>query len=346
MKKAPNGAGTVLKNKKAGTWYYVVSLGSYTDEYGKTHRNRKKVGGFRTRKEAELAKAEYLRIGKEVRDINLYDLYQLWEPYYAQDATRSSVTNYRSTFRQLRSLYGLKVRNIKVMHVQEVINNNPNGHRSKEYIRNLVSLLWNFAVINEYADKNIAQYLTIPRDKQIIQKPREVFSDDEIQALWAHIDTVPFVDRILLMIYTGFRPKALIEMPRADWHDTYLQGGVKTDQGKNRIVPIIPELRPYVKRMTGKAYPFQLRDSDDKLGKHKFYDYYYDALKQCGIARKEPYCCRHTFATLMDRAGCFDDLSKTRLMGHTSIAMTNYYTDKRMEELQSMMSQLVNVGMK
>ena len=73
------------------------------------------------------------------------------------------------------------------------------------------------------------------------------------------------------------------------------------------------------------------------LNKYKTSDSIYQSwkkeFKKLGIGSHSPYDCRHTFATLMTRAGA-DDQSIKLIMGHRIEDLTKrVYTHKLIEEL-------------
>ncbi len=68
--------------------------------------------------------------------------------------------------------------------------------------------------------------------------------------LWDHVDSLRFVDWILIQCYMGWRPQELAKLKIADVHldEGYIIGGMKTIAGKNRIVPIHSKILNLVKK--------------------------------------------------------------------------------------------------
>ena len=87
----------------------------------------------------------------------------------------------------------------------------------------------------EIVTTNFATLVELPPHEQSeIHKP---FSEEELKILWAHTDD--FVVRLVLILcYTGLRPKELLEMKTADVNldGRYMKGGIKTAAGKNRVI--------------------------------------------------------------------------------------------------------------
>lgn len=73
--------------------------------------------------------------------------------------------------------------------------------------------------------------------------------------LWKNVDEIPYVDVILIQCYSGWRPQelGLIELDRVDLNNWVFTGGMKTDAGMNRLVPIHSKIRPLIKKRYDEA---------------------------------------------------------------------------------------------
>ncbi|MGI6679382.1 MAG: tyrosine-type recombinase/integrase [Dehalobacterium sp.] len=79
-----------------------------------------------------------------------------------------------------------------------------------------------------------------------------------------------------------------------------------------------------------------MNHKDGERIRDKYYreHYYYPALEALEIRRLTPHCCRHTFATLMAKAGV-DTISIQKLIGHSKYSFTaDTYTHTDIEELK------------
>jgi integrase len=74
------------------------------------------------------------------------------------------------------------------------------------------------------------------------------FTDDEMTKLWANLNIKQYVDVVLIQCYSGWRPQelGLLKIENINLTDWTFTGGMKTDAGTNRIVPIHPKIRPLV----------------------------------------------------------------------------------------------------
>lgn len=61
-------------------------------------------------------------------------------------------------------------------------------------------------------------------------------------------DLLPMVDTILILIYTGMRIEELLSLTKFHvyFKEMLITGGVKTDAGRDRIIPIHPKIQKYV----------------------------------------------------------------------------------------------------
>lgn len=108
----------------------------------------------------------------------------------------------------------------------------------KARIRSIFIGMLDFAVEYELIDRNYAKDVNI-HDKKVEHRPHMSFSEDELALLWDSLD-VPYVDVLLIQCYTGMRPQelGLIEISNVDLDTGFIVGGIKTDAGKNRVIPI------------------------------------------------------------------------------------------------------------
>jgi integrase len=148
----------------------------------------------------------------------------------------------------------------------------------------------------------------------------------------------------LCLIFTGYRPEELFNIRRKDINprDGFLIGGSKTAAGKDRIVPVLGIIAPYITDwylscpLDPNAYlirgPKGGRKNLSNWRKREFYP----MTLELGINRPDqlvakkalphitPYSCRHTFATLAWRADVDAD-ALIKLIGHTDIKTTTKY---------------------
>lgn len=90
-----------------------------------------------------------------------------------------------------------------------------------------------FALQNDIIEKGYASYAAITVLEDDI--PGVPFTAEELRMLWNNTGT-PWIDSILIYIYSGWRVSELILMPTEDidLKAGTFKGGLKTEAGKNR----------------------------------------------------------------------------------------------------------------
>ena len=125
-----------------------------------------------------------------------------------------------------------------------------------------------------------------------------------------------------------------------DTDEMIMTGGIKTEAGKNRVVPVCKKIEPFIMHMYNKGYEAV---SVDEKGEMLNYDKLYRRLKTF-LSDYEfdhiPYECRHTFATMLDNNDTNPKIKKL-LLGHSSNDVTEkVYTHKTIEQLREAVNKL------
>lgn len=96
------------------------------------------------------------------------------------------------------------------------------------------------------------------------------FTDSEMELLWKYVEDKRCVDVLLIQCYSGWRPQelGLIELKDVDLENWIFRGGMKTDAGEDRAVPIHSRIKHLVERRykeakeLGSEYLFNYIDQD------------------------------------------------------------------------------------
>ena len=334
-----NGTGSVyqLANKK---WRAIRVL-SYETVDGKLKKITRSRSDFTTKKAA----LEYLPqlsapSKRAVERITFKRLYDIWLPTHEPDVSKSTINCYKAAFKYYEPLWYMKFDDIGIDDLQECIDECPHGKRTRQNMKALGTLLYKYALPRGYAFDNLnyAEFIKIRACDDV--GTREAFTDLEIEQIRKSIGTIPYADYIYSMIYTGFRPHEFLTLDASAYNATEkcFVGGGKTEAGTNRSVTVSPKIQPIVDRLTENktSGPVFCDPTTGKIiaDKHFRESCFYPALAACGIERRlTPYCCRHTFASLMDRV-TGTDKQKLELMGHTSDKMLRHYQHVRYEDLR------------
>lgn len=347
--KNPNGFGSVYKlsGNRRKPWVAVVTVGF--EENGK--QIRKPIGYFKTKVEGLTALSDYHNgsIGL-TNDITLGELYEKWYADYYTNATperqrqiHKTAVCYKMAWNHLQVLKDMKVKDIKTSHIQDVIyameNEKALGYSSCHKVKVLAGILLKLAVADDIIKTNYAEMVKLPKkEKQKI----DIFSDLEIKKLWDHVDTIEWVDTILIFIYTGMRISEMLTLTKFNINikEMLITGGVKTDAGKDRIIPIHEDIQPLVLKWYNMPTEYFITRNGKPIDPKYYRTYlYYPALDKVGVRRLNPHKARHTFSTLLHRAGVDMD-TRQKLLGHSDIATTMHYTHPDVDTLRKGISQI------
>lgn len=244
----------------------------------------------------------------EVYDRFYNDKYNQTKRVYSDQSKQAT----KSAFKNCAPLHDKTFKNLKHIDLQQIVDELPLKHSSKELVVLLFHQMCKYAVINEIIDKDISTNVSIKeKDDDEHGIP---FSEDEIQTLWDNKD-----DRIarflLIMIYSGFRIREY-ENLEVNLEEMYFKGGSKTKAGKDRTVPIHTCIYDLVESSIeeyGKILPFSYAKFTYHLDKF---------LKEHSIIKHTAHDCRHTFSMLCDKYDV-NETEKKRMLGHAFKDITN-----------------------
>lgn len=339
-RKNPNGFGSVYEVKdgrRRKPWVARITTG--WTKNGK--QKRQVIGYFET--SAEALQALVLHQVNPVSpkaDVKLGELYEEWSESKYRRISKPTIDNYKAAWKYLSKHEKSKVKEIRTAHLQNIIDTNDEMSKSTlEKIKALAVMLWDYALENDIVNKNYAKFVELPKTNK---KEKKIFTDAEIKKLEDNADNVEWVDTILILIYSGMRISEMLGLTRfnVDLKKRIFTGGLKTDAGKDRIIPMHDKVYKYVEKWYKKENNYLIFRDDGKKFNAKYYreKIYYPALEKLEIRKLTPHSCRHTFASLMAKAGV-DPLYIQRIMGHTDYAFTaNEYTHTDITELKDAIS--------
>lgn len=261
-------------------------------------------------------------INSENTNFSDYTVKQTFEQWVSTPAFRklsaSVQRNYLGIFKNyFQPIYKLKMEDLKTGHLQQLIDI---AYEMYSYdvcakIRTVASGICKQAMKNDVINKNYAQLLDMPEKSAVERTP---FSDAELEALWAHKDDF-YVKVILILIYTGLRPGELFQTKKDNINlvEQYMITGIKTEAGKNRVVPIADNIKPLLSEVSFRSHQVLMQGicTQDHFGKVQFPE----ALERCGIHNEKlvPYSCRHTFYNLCKKANV-DGALLIKIFGHSN----------------------------
>jgi integrase len=248
--------------------------------------------------------------------------------------SESTYRNYKMAFGWCEPLHSKKFANIRIGDLQLIADKyKVKSESTVTTIKTVLNQMYLYAVKKEIVDKNYAA-MTDWEWIESEEKAHEPFTDEEINILWNNIN-IQDVDLILMMIYTGFRASEFIGLENLNIYldNKYVIGGMKTEAGTDRTVALNNKILPlFEKRRSGERY-FVLNENGKKYSYGTFYIEVWTRLMKHFGMNHSPHDTRHTFASLLDRAGANKVCIKL-LMGHSIQDITDgVYTHKTLDDL-------------
>lgn len=369
-----NGTGNIYKmkeGKRRKPWRVRVTVGwELSPKTGRCKQNLKTLGYYASRAEAEAALVAYQECPYDLntKDITFKELYEQWtEDYFKKLTSISSERTITSAYRYCSGLYNMKMRDIRIYHLQEcmdkgyIIPDRGKEKGQKRYasactkgrIKSMFNLMFDWAYAREIVDRNYARAFELDKEtkiKQVREKRKNtIFSNEEIDLLWKNVDKIAFVDMVLCGIYSGWRPQelAILKIKDIDLELQVMYGGMKTDAGKDRCVPIHPLIQPLIEKRYAEAKElgsnYLFNDINGQQGIYMTYDKYRGRFNKV-VERLQmdhhPHETRHTFITKAKRVRMEEYILK-RIVGHAINDNTEKtYTHREIEELKAEMRKI------
>lgn len=337
-----NGTGSVVKLEGNRRNPYAVRIPA-RDKYGRVRQRY--LSYHRTSPEAQAAldaynagRAAYSVPEPDALSVTLREVYELWSAREYQRAGAASVRSRKASWKRLSVLKDYKMRAITVDHLQEIIDEDEAAGASQSKINNdkgLMIALYKYAMERDIVTKDCSKYVKVPQvgPKHI----KGVISDPQLKQLEKMAQAgFPWADTVLMLCYTGFRITEFLTLTPFSYHadGRYLQGGIKTDAGRDRLVPVHPKIAPYLEHWMEKHGETIVCDEN---GKQLSYNWYKEkafaaVVSELGLPEATPHWCRHTFSTRLHVAGVAE-LEQKRLLGHADTNVTEHYTHTDIEQL-------------
>lgn len=351
--KLPNGFGSVhkLPGNRRNPWRARKTIKWETDfETGVSKQKYVTIGYFPTQKDALQALAEYNENPYDISTstITFSEVYEKWSEVHFKTIVPSARRTWKSAYGYCKPLYNMRMRDIRVNHLERTIKEADVGGNTKARMKSLFNQMYRFAMKHEIVDKDYAALCdSVKKPKtQIVRIP---FSDAEIQMLWDNIQ-FPFVDMLLIGIYSGWRPQelAILKIEDIDFENGAFTGGLKTDAGRNRTVPIHPIIADLVKKNYDKAVQMHsdalFNDESSQTGPSLTYDKYRNRfnkiMKKLNMEHK-PHDTRHTFVTKA-KSGKVDEFILKLMIGHEIQDITErVYTHRTLEDMKNEMNKII-----
>ena len=355
--KMPNAYGSITKMSGKRRKPYRVRVTDrwvIDDKTGRSKQLRPTLGYFETREKAMIALATYNENPYDINtdNITFSEVYEKWsDGYFRTLSNPSSARTIKAAYSYCNGLYNMRMQDIRVSHLEGTIINAQVGDSTKARIKSLFNMLYRYAVANDIVEKDYAAVMFANGNPIKRSRTRDVlpFTQEEIQMLWNNLEQIPFVDMILIEIYSGWRPQelAILKTDDVDITSETMRGGLKTDAGKNRIVPIHPLIKPLIEKRMSEAATLQseylFNDTNGQQGTYMTYDKYrsrFDKVMKRLNLKHHPHETRHTFITKAKACGVDEYILKL-IVGHAIDDITEkVYTHRTIEQLKSEMEKI------
>ena len=194
--------------------------------------------------------------------------------------------------------------------------------------------MFDYAIKNDVVDKKYSTYIDVGKNEG--KSKRKPFTPEEMEKLFEYEKDLDFIDTIIILLYTGLRIGELLTIKRENVFidKRYMIGGIKTDAGKDRIIPIHERIVPYIQKWYNKNTTWLITNFEGEQMQYSNYkrEKFENIMEKLGM-KHNPHDTRHTFASLMDSAGA-NKLCIKRIMGHSAQDITDkVYTHKTIQEL-------------
>lgn len=320
---------------------------------GKSKQMRFTIGYYATREEAMIALANYNENPYDIKtnSITFSEVYEKWSSnYFLTLSNPSSIRTVKAAYAYCNGLYDMRMKDIRVSHLEGTILNAQVGDSTKGRMKSLFNMMYKYALAHDIVDKDYASVMFTNGNPIKNERTKEVipFTQEEISLLWDNLNFA-FVDMILIGIYTGWRPQelAILKVEDIDLEAGTMYGGLKTDAGKNRIVPIHTLIRPLIEKRMREANAMQsnylFNDVDSQQGTYMTYDKYRSRFEKVMKRLKmthHPHETRHTFITKA-KACNMDEYMLKLIVGHAIKDITEkVYTHRTIEQLKAEMEKI------
>lgn len=350
-KRLPNGFGQITKltGKNLRNPYRAMVTVGKTPEGRPISKLLRPNAYFKTYNDAYAALVEYNKNPYDfTKDITVNELFEKWMAQY--EAHPDRIVSTKSAWKYCHEIYNLTVRELRPRHIKYVLENGTVKMRgtikrptpsTQNILKDVFNMMLDMAIEYDLVERNVSRELKGSRIKtsgeQSKKFPHKAFSDKEFEDMKRRSETGDLLAAsVLIQCYTGFRPTELLNMKKSkvDLDNWSIREGMKTENGKDRIVPIHPAIRELIKRI------YDIPSESDRLFFwYKNYDKYRYEFQNM-FPDHRPHDPRKHFATMAKKANV-NEYAIKRIMGHRIEDITeSVYTERDLSWLQMEISKI------
>lgn len=311
---------------------------------------------FETYNEAYLALMEYNKNPYQLDScITMQELFEKWFAEHSKDVDPHTAQKNLREWKYISSIHGMSLSQVRTPELKLAFdtlanydddgNELPLPRTVKVRVKNVLNLMYDYALSNDLVPQNYARSFSLPKDEiknaARAQKEHINYTDTEVEIIRANVDRDQAMEILYIQLYSGWRPDELLSMKltNVNLDEQWMYGGSKTDAGIERYVPIHPKILPYIKRNyqkskeSGNEYLFSATPTKGYHNTYYTYYYYYrlftKARDRLGLDRRHrPHDGRVYFATIAKKSNV-DEYALKRMLGHRINDVTEAYYVKR-----------------
>lgn len=323
MKRA-NGTGTVIKLSGNRRKPWMVKVPEYNEDGSFTGRQIP-IGYFATRPEADLCLAEYNKshgtYDADKMQYTFADVYNNFkqekfptkEEQKIMKKTRkkiigkvgiSNMYQLSGSYKRAKKLWNKKYIELRKADFKLVIDDCKNevGTSKLNHIISFFRALDDYAIEDGVIQKGYAQFLDFVEED--VEEEKVPYSTEEIKTIWKY-EGYLIADILLILLYSCMRIEELLSLETKNIFidDGYMIGGLKTDAGKDRIIPIHHIIKNIILRYYNSNNKYLFVDENGNKIEYQNY--------------------RQEFNSFMDKLGMNHITHETRLSGRSELDRKN-----------------------
>lgn len=314
-----NGFGSIVKLSGNRRKPYAVRI---TTGWKEGKQIRKYLGYYRSQPEALLALAEYHKSGYnlDLSKLTLGEVYERWIKRIESKVKKNVLISHNMAYTRFGRMANVPIVNLKADHLQDWMDSIDDlSVGSKKRMKSTMIQIWKYAIKNDIVSNNYAEHIEI---NGTIEKSGKIFTTEEIKILWNNVDN-PTVQWILILMYTGMRIGELLAITAdniyLDKH--YIIGGLKSEAGIDRVIPLHESIIPLVEQRLGKAKQLIRDENSRKMSYSKALNEFKTTIDKLQLDEHLPHDTRKTAVSMMHSAGIPIETIRV-IVGHSGKGVT------------------------
>lgn len=339
-----NGEGSVYLRKDTGTYTAEITVG--WDRFGS--RISKRKGGFKTKREAReyIAKLkeqaeEEKTAGDKVKDlVTIGNMFHMAMERKDGNVSARTMQSYNAAYNtHLKQYSHFPFAMMRPKDWQAIIDKmekNGVSHSYRNLTLSVIKIMIKEAILQDIITSDTSIAVRAGKtDRRLIHVALERWELKRVLEEARNGREISMV--IAIMCFTGFRISEFLSLRIEDYKKAgYFVGGMKTEAGKNRVVPVSKIVQPFIDAIIGDRDSGLIISESTQSMRNKIKA----ECEAIGINPHTPHDFRRTMATML-KAVDAPNSDKTAIMGHANIGMTEYYQDHVASELKRAVDDMV-----